>query len=307
MCFKKWIGTTAPNWVQMTLPWANFWTTQYVNININDWTIWTTVWWTINLINLWNGWYRWEWTAPCTTSWVSTVSWIIMNNNSWTAVRVPAYAWLTTSDVLVWGVELRVANDILNLPYQRVNTATDYNSVGFPVYISTDWIDDWMSTTAIDFTTTDKLTVCTWIRKISDGTAGILVELSTTAINGAFFLAAPWWNPLTERYFFRSNWTISSDAKTSNHLAPTSSVISCIWNISGDSAILRVNWIQNAISTSDQWTWNYGNHQLFLFRRWWTTLPFTGRMYGLVIVWKLLKTKELAGVEKYMNLKTKAY
>jgi hypothetical protein len=43
------------------------------------------------------------------------------------------------------GTDIRVANNGVNLPaYQRVNTATDYATVGFPKYLKFDGIDDFL-------------------------------------------------------------------------------------------------------------------------------------------------------------------
>lgn len=56
---------------------------------------------------------------------------------------------LVDTSVYLWGADLRVANDGVNLPaYQRVNAATDYDIVGFPKGDKFDGIDDFQITTS---------------------------------------------------------------------------------------------------------------------------------------------------------------
>ena len=62
------------------------------------------------------------------------------NSNPESAIR---YFGDTTKGFYIWGADLRVANDALNQPaYQRVNTATDYDTVGFKPAEVFDGVDD---------------------------------------------------------------------------------------------------------------------------------------------------------------------
>ena len=61
----------------------------------------------------------------------------------------------------VWGrPQITRATDA-HLPYQWVNTTTDYDAdtSKFPAYLLFDGVDDVMQTGNIDFTSTDKMTV----------------------------------------------------------------------------------------------------------------------------------------------------
>lgn len=238
-------------------------------------------------------------------------------NSAWTQFNVAATGavlgmWIESvdggADIEAWGADLRVANDGVGIPnYQRVNTATDYDSTGFPVYLRADGVDDGMVTNSIDFTSTDKMTVVAGVRKLSDAVAAPFAELSATNAtnNGVFTLWAP--PSGADRYGFVSKGTDSSIANSVGYASPITNIVTGFGNISGDSAILRVNAIQAAINTADQGTGNYGAYPLYLFRRGGTTLPFNGRFYGLTIVNKLLSTTELAQLETYTNSKTRAF
>ena len=82
-----------------------------------------------------------------------------------------------------------------------------------------------------------------------------------------------------------------------------------IGDISGDSAILRINGTQVATSTTDQGTGNYGNLPAYFFHRNTSpaTLRFNGNEYGNIAVGKLLTADQLTALETYMNGLTKAY
>ena len=190
------------------------------------------------------------------------------------------------SYVYVWHPDLRVTNTGVNLPpYQRVNTAIDYDTQGFPTYLKFDGIDDSMQTNSIDFTATDKMQVFAGVRKLSDAAVGMVAELSAdwNTNNGAFTLQAPP-SAGSERHFFGTKGTVQSSATVaSGYPAPITNVLTGIGNISGDQAILRVNGAQFAISTTDQGIGNYGNYPLYVGARAGTSLFFNGNLYQLII------------------------
>ena len=219
-----------------------------------------------------------------------------------------------TSGIYIWGADLRVANDGTDLPaYQRVNTATDYDTTGFPLYLRTDGVDDGMVTNTIDFTATDKMTVCAGVRKLSDAATAILTELSATADTnaGTFYLGAPSSGGVI-KFSFNSRGSVlpASPVGTasSTYSAPVSSVVAAIGSISEDARTVRLNSTEVATGGGvDQGTGNYGNYPLYLFRRGGTSLPFNGRFYGMTVVNKLLETAQLEQLETYTNGKTKAF
>ena len=212
----------------------------------------------------------------------------------------------------VCGADLRVANDALNQPaYQRVNTATDYDTVGFKPYLRFNdparGTNNWLQTNSIDFTYGDKMFVSAGVRKLSDAAQGVIVELSTSAgANvGAILLDGP--NTVATNYRFASRGSILSSAIATNYAAPITNVLSGIGNISGDQSILRINGEQAAISTADQGTGNYGNYPLYIGARAGTSLWANIRFYGAVVAGKQASADEITNTETFINQKTGAY
>lgn len=205
--------------------------------------------------------------------------------------------------------DLRASNMGVGLPaYQAVVNSTTYDTTGFPLYLKFDGVDDFLATNSINFTSTDKMTVFAGVRKLSDAARGVLAELSaSTAGNaGAFVLTAP--EGATSYYGFGSRGSIlNSPAVASPFAAPITNVLTGVGNISGDSAILRVNGAQAAQSTADQGTGNYGNYPLYIGRRGGTTLPFNGHLYSLIVRGAQSNAGQIGNTEQWVNGKTGAY
>lgn len=203
--------------------------------------------------------------------------------------------------------DFRAANDGVGLTaYQRVVDSATYDTAGFPAYLRADGTDDGGSTNSIDFTGTDKITVFSGVRKLSDAAKGIVAELSATTAsnNGAFALTAP--NAASATYGFESKGTALTDA-IAVATAPISSVISASGSISTDGNVIRVNGSQADSDTGDQGTGKYGNYPLFLFARNNAGLYFNGRLYGLIVLGRAATEAEIANTERYLNQKGRLY
>lgn len=206
--------------------------------------------------------------------------------------------------------DLRASNDAFGQPaYQRVNTATDYDTTGFKPYLRFDGTDDWLQTNSINFTGTDKITVVAGVRKLSDAASfPIIAELSSSwsANNGTFIMCAM--GGVGGTYYAGSRGTSSSAVtSTAAYTPPITNILTLQGDIGADIAVLRINGTQNNGSTSDQGSGNYGNYPLYIGRRGGATLPFNGRLYGLIVRGAATTTATIQATETYMNGKTGAY
>ena len=215
------------------------------------------------------------------------------------------------SGIYVRKIDLRVANDALNMPaYQRVNTSTDYDTVGFKPYLSFNGTSSSMQTNSIDFTYTDKMFVSAGVRKLSDAAFGMIAELSNNISNnnGSFSLSAGNLSTGAPAYAGATKGTSFGSAQTSNNYpAPITNTLTTDGDISGDSFVIRVNGTQAAISTADQGTGNYGNYPLYLGARAGTSLFANIRFYGLVAAGKQVSAAEITSTETYLNQRTGAF
>jgi hypothetical protein len=186
-----------------------------------------------------------------------------------------------TSGLYLWGADLRVANDGVNLPvYQRVNTSTDYDTTGFPYYLRFDGTDDSMATNTIT-PGIDKVQVFAGVRKLSDTGFGAIVELSAelAANNGSFLVRGP---ESGANYFVGSKGTSTVLRTLITYTAPITNIIAMVSNISGPLIQTRINGLTVDTSTASQGAGNYLAYPLYIGRRGGTALPLNGRIYSLI-------------------------
>ena len=223
---------------------------------------------------------------------------------------------MSATTVTATNADLRVANDALNQPtYQRVNTATDYDTAGFNPYLSFNGVNQWLQTNSIDLTYGDKMFVCAGVRKLSDAAAGFVVELSSSAdtTNGSFYLLAPYAsNP---SFGFGTRGSSLTAVYATGYTSPVTSVVSASYDNGGatqtDEIKPRINGstvtVTDGGKSATAGTGNYGNYPFYIGARADSSLWFNGRLYGLVVAGKAASASEIASTEAWLNQKTGAY
>ena len=241
-----------------------------------------------------DGWYR------CTvTGNGAAVTSVFISINS-----VFTFTGNGTSGIYIWGAQLETGSTAT--AYQRVGTAFDVTEAGVPTvhYVQYDGTDDSFSTSSIDFTATNKMSVFAGVRKLSDAALGMAAELSVdaSANSGSFRLIMP--GSAGYEYRQRGSLNAAGASVGAGFAAPITNVITGLGDISGDTTTLRINGTQVAQATNDQGTGNYGNYPIFIGRRNNATLPFNGRDYGIIIVGKTASASEIAATESWLAAKT---
>lgn len=177
-------------------------------------------------------------------------------------------------------------------------------------YLACDGSDDSMATPGnVDFSATNKSTLCFGIRKLSDAATAALMELSvnSTTTAGTFALFAPV-VPANTDFSFRSGGTTPGIAATTNgRTAPITAVITGIGDIAAPISRIRVNGTDAASNAGSQGTGNYASQPIYLFRRAGTTLPFNGQFYGGVIRGASSSAAQISMIEAFINAKTGAF
>ena len=205
--------------------------------------------------------------------------------------------------------DLRPTNQS-TLPYQRVNTSTDYATTGFLPYLKFDGVDDSMSTNSINFTSTDKISAFAGARKLSNTAYELLYETSIRPDlnNGAFGCFAT--DGTSGTYGFNLRGTSGVYYVPTGYTAPITSVLSCLNDIGGASLatelIPRINGALAQVGGggTTAGTGNFGNYPLFIGRRNNATNPFNGQLYSMIIVGKQVTATELSSTETYTAIKT---
>ena len=262
-----------------------------------------------SVVSAGNGWWRVSVSSDQATSLAYLLTGPVSTGvPTFDASAIPTYTGVLGSGILIWGAQFETGST--TTAYQRVTTAYDVTESGVATchYVQYDGSDDSMSTSAIDFTGTDKMSVFAGVRKLSDAAAGMLLELSANiALNaGSFYMAAPETIGAGGDFSFKTRGSVNPGAFASSGtmLAPTTRVLTGVGDIPADLAGLRVNGGAQVNYSADQGTGNYGNYPLFIGRRNNATLPFNGRDYGLIIVGKAASAGEITDTETWLAAKT---
>ena len=213
--------------------------------------------------------------------------------------------------IYIWGADLRPTNaGALLPPYQRVNTASDYDTVGFPLYLAANGTSSAMSTNSIDFTATDKMTVVTGVRKVVDQNNAVLMESSlimSPGYPGSFVIHSPLGTSANYTASCIGNSSAVASTIAYSYLAPITNVLTTLDDIGAttpNEIRLKVNGVFTGTQNGDTGSGNFGNYQFYLFARSGTSLFFNGNFYGAIIRGAASDTASVTQTENYMAQKT---
>lgn len=306
------IATYVRQWtaryVQLTIPSNIAWVNQWANYDLQNWTVSYSIGWTASIMPV-SWWYIIAWSAVATANitWQS-FTWVVIVDWGW-AGRAPNISTMigqtvliATTWVFVWAYTAQEIEE--KFGWIPITTSTTANTRLWEYYLFANGSNTSMRTNNIDFSAIDEVNLFSWVRKLSDTTAWMLVELWNWTTQNRFHLTAPWGN-LSPTFNFLSQWANVQTAGSSitNYPAPISAVVTGIGDISWDIVKIRVNGQMIEQNLWEQWTGNYSNLPLYLFRRAWTSLPFNWNLYWLIIRWKLSTDKQIKDCEKYLTKK----
>ena len=190
-----------------------------------------------------------------------------------------------------------------NHAYQTVSASRPIlqrNATTGAYYLAFDGADDFLQTSSINFTSTDKMSLFAGVRK-NFSSVRILCELSSdmNANAGSFYLTAP--ENSQGQYGFKAranaNQQPSMTVLTQNTSIDDICVLSASSDLSSDRNTIRRNGVFSSINY-ELGSGNFGNYPLFIGRRGGTSFPFTGHIYSLIGVGKLTSDKETVAIEK---------
>lgn len=171
-----------------------------------------------------------------------------------------------------------------------------------------DGSDDGLVAPSMNLSAFGHLFVCAGIRKLSDALRGMAIEFGV-GITGGMRLEAPH-SDATDTHRFTVGGSLGpAVCSIAGNAAPVTSVLTGIGAIATDTAILRRNGAQVASVATDQGTGNFGTANLYFGRRGGTTLPFNGRIYGVIFraSTSALAAASIAQAEAWMNARSGAY
>lgn len=170
--------------------------------------------------------------------------------------------------------------------------------------------DDSVATSAIDFSAINAVTTFFAMTRESDSAAGVLFEFSTNlnSFTDGFGVFAPAGaNTVVSATLKGGNGYAS--AEYTDDAAPSTGVYTIGFNKSlstNEVSPFRKNGSAASVTrpTNTNNSNNFGNRALYIGRRGGSTLPFDGRMFGLIIAGKVSSSEEISNMEKWLAAKS---
>lgn len=207
--------------------------------------------------------------------------------------------------------DIRPTGDGVGLPaYQRVVDANTYDTTGFPLYLKFDGVDDFLQTARIVFSGSDKVFCAASFRKLSDATTGSVFELSATIASnpGSFYITAPGAvNSGNIKLATKGTTEVNVATTAAGYPSPISAIASAVMDIAAPISTLRINGVVAKSSSASLGSGSLGNYPLYIGRRAGSSLPFNGRLYGLLIRAGAANDSQIGRVERYLNQKAKVF
>ncbi len=177
------------------------------------------------------------------------------------------------------------------------------NAITKAYYLEFDGSDDFLKTNNIDFTSTDEMSLFVGIKKMSDASRAMAVELGNNQPNSIKF-SAP--DTATAMYAVYSQATATTNLSVGlEYKGQSTNVITAKAKLSAGSLVLRVDGAVKGQRTAvDQGAGNFGNLPLYIGRRGGTSLAFNGHIYSLIGVGRLTTDNETTALEKLIAKNT---
>ena len=222
------------------------------------------------------------------------------------------YSAAGTETVKVWHPDLRPSDQATGLipTYQRVNTSTDYDTAGFPLYLSGNGTQ-WMQCAAQDYTGVNKMLVCAGVRK-TNGTGAVIFELSSNSTSagspGSFSLQQVL--AISHDTAFYARGASSALYSYILNTEPVTDVVSAAIDVSGSAISSKLNGAAGGwTNTGSTGGGNFGNYAAYLFCRAGTSLFFTGQMFQIICRGSTVASNaaQIAATENWTDSKCRAY
>lgn len=165
-------------------------------------------------------------------------------------------------------------------------------------HLAFDGVDDLLATGDVGWGT-DTVTVVVAQARLALNSNVMEMGTSVNGVTGVSIF-----NTTGAAYRAASRGTVTALAVGAGpYSSPDTAVLTLRASISGDYVEMRRNAVSQAVSADDQGSGTYGTRPVYLGGRANGTLVFSGRVYGLFVISRLLSDAELALAEGWMATK----
>ena len=186
-----------------------------------------------------------------------------------------------------------------------------YTEGGGLAWLAFDGVDDSMTTDAVDFSSTDKISAFAGVRKPTDGSTGpIIINADKGSDNGSFTLYAPH-NKTSRKWAWSLGGSSQNFYAVDTIAAPNTAVITGLFDGAGSDLAARIKPRLNGVtqtsfasSLGGGTTANFRNKALRIGIQNGSKDYFRGKMYGLIARGSVSSDAEAASTEAYLAAKS---
>lgn len=185
---------------------------------------------------------------------------------------------------------------------------------GGKYYLDFDGVDDSLSTAAIDFTATDKMSVFGGVRNTRNQPAAFFetsVNWNNNAGAIAQFIPINTDGRIDSGFYTGTGQNYRSSAATLSVPATYVTTLICdttATTVATEIPIFNINKVQqSSIAGPGNGSGNFGNYPLYIGARAGTSIYFNGNIYSLIVRGALSTAQEISDTEAWVNSKTGAY
>ena len=230
--------------------------------------------------------------------------------SSTTTAASPSYLG-DGSTIIAAKLDLRPYDQPLYLPpYQRVDTATSYDSVGFPAGLRWNGSNSWMQNASVDFSGTNKVSLFAGVRATTT-TDSIVTELSPLFTTNAGSFAFP--ETASNLIYASVRGTLNTQGH-STLAVPATVVASASLSVTAASAATAVPIRLNGSAATVTIDVNnaptgtfFGNYPAYFGARAGSSQFFNGLTFSNIAIGIALSASQIAAFEAWTNSRARAY
>jgi hypothetical protein len=183
-------------------------------------------------------------------------------------------------------------------------------------YLLFDGSNDWLETSSIDFTSTNKMSVFSGLRILQETVTEVILELSFSSgiFAGSFAFVNDGAADSRISFNLKGSGSLAGRVDKSSSVAPATYVTSVVYDLAQPTRETQISPRVNGVvptlvgvGAANAGSGNFGNYQLYIGRRAGTSLPFNGNIYSLIVLGALASTSQITSTETWVNSKTGAY
>jgi hypothetical protein len=207
----------------------------------------------------------------------------------------------------VWGPQLEFGAEVSDYQYAHSEFDVTEPNQSDVWHLKFDGTDDFMSTSEVDLSSTDKTTMFAGIKKMNSGSANraMIAELSGSTVDNedSFHLLVNESDSIHYATYSRGDAVVNADQRADifDGQSLEKVLLSAYHSIADSLSQIRRNGSAASNASGNKGAGNFGVYPLYVGMRAGTSLPFNGNLYRLTIVGDELDASEFESMDNLIS------